>query len=275
MMRSFGILRVDLITTDFSQSHDDIDSYLGYFGKELIDGTAADANDLQDLILLVVLGVSVLIGVFASQLAGETWESVAEEVEAEKLKKKLEAQNGEGGEVDDGITRSLFGFEFPEWVIGAQIALKQADVRMEKMIQTEYKAAVWNCTDDNPPPFTKDPSKFNDSPEVLGAWKGFDAVAAICDGFVLSPSLIKAYFKYGDPLYDISKDDDIIEDFNPRLLESVNKLETKVETPEKNKIPEPLSIQTVSEESILKSLRFVRENVIVRLEKIEKDLKNM
>lgn len=45
-----------------------LDSYLGYFGKTIVDGTVADASGTQDVILLVALGVSVLIGVFASQV---------------------------------------------------------------------------------------------------------------------------------------------------------------------------------------------------------------
>lgn len=46
-----------------------LDSYLGYFGKTVIDGSAAaDPSGMQDILLLVALGVSVLIGVFASQV---------------------------------------------------------------------------------------------------------------------------------------------------------------------------------------------------------------
>merc|ERR1712232_25712 len=41
-----------------------LDSYLGYFGKNLIDGSSGEES--QDIILFVVLGLSILIGVFAS-----------------------------------------------------------------------------------------------------------------------------------------------------------------------------------------------------------------
>ena len=175
-----------------------LDSYLGYFGKQVVDGTAGDSGGLQDIILLAALGFSVLIGVFASELAGETWDSVKEEIEAEEERKKLE--NPE--DVDDGIMRKLGSFEFPEWVVGAQLAFQAADKRMETMIKTEYNAAVWNCTEDDPPPADKDPAQFPTSPEIMDVGKGFDGVAAICDGFVLSPALIKSYFKYADPLFN-------------------------------------------------------------------------
>mmetsp|Transcript_3758 Transcript_3758/g.7868 ORF Transcript_3758/g.7868 Transcript_3758/m.7868 type:complete len:573 (+) Transcript_3758:133-1851(+) len=176
-----------------------LDSYLGYFGKQVVDGTVAESGGLQDYILLAALGFSVLIGVFASELAGETWDSVKKEIEAEEERKKLE--NPEGDE-DDGITRKFLGFEFPEWVIGTQLALKAADERINVMIKTEYNAAVWNSTKDNPPPLNEDPARFATSPEIRYAGQGFDGGAAICDGFVLSPALIKAYFKYADPLFD-------------------------------------------------------------------------
>ncbi len=233
-----------------------LDSYLGYFGKEVIEGNVADSDSLQDIILLVVLGVSVLIGVFASQLAGETWESVSEEIEAEKLKK--ENQNDQ--EVDDKITRSLFGIDLPLWIVGAQISITEAQERMDKMIEIEYNAAVWNCTDDSPPESSIDPAKFKDSPEVLGSGNGFDAVASICDGLVLSPSLIKAYFKYADPLYDKDLDmvnkslDQIVDDNCPKKTEGNVK---------------------VVKDDLQKSLQILKDNVNTKLQKIETDLVNL
>jgi hypothetical protein len=176
-----------------------LDSYLGVFGKQVVDGTANQQGGLQDIILLAALGFSVLIGVFASELAGETWDSVKIEIDAEEKKKK---ENQSPEDVDDGLMRQFLGFEFPEWVVGAQLALQEADGRMDSMIRAEYNVKVWNCTDDNPLPFDKDPAQFPTSPEKLYAGKGFDGVAAICDGFMLSPALIKSYFKYADPLFD-------------------------------------------------------------------------
>lgn len=185
-----------------------LDSYLGVFGKEVIDGSvnAQGGDGLQDIILLAALGFSVLIGVFASELAGETWESVKQEIDEEEKRKKLD-ENPNQDDTEDGIVRKFLGFEFPDWVVGAQLALKAANQRMEVMIQTEYRAKVWNCTteddDDASPPLPKeqDPAEFPNSPEKMGVGQGFDSVAAICDGLVLSPALVKAYFKYADPLF--------------------------------------------------------------------------
>ena len=177
-----------------------LDSYLGYFGKQIVDGSAADASGLQDIILLVALGLSVLIGVFASQLAGETWDSVLEEVEVEKRGK-------EGNEEeDDGIVRSFLNIDLPEWLVGFQIALAMADDRIHSLIYDEYDAKVWNYTKDERIPSELDPALTPTSPEVAGANKGFDFGASICDGLVLSPALFQAYLLYSDPLLDEEKE---------------------------------------------------------------------
>jgi uncharacterized membrane protein YdjX (TVP38/TMEM64 family) len=178
-----------------------LDSYLGVFGKQVVDGTLDTGGGLQDIILLVVLGVSVLIGVFASQLAAETWDAVKEEVEAEQ-KDKEDPKTDE----EDGITRSLFGFDFPDWIIGMQISLKEGEERVEKMIDTEFQAAVWNYTESGSLSPDLDPVNFSDSPENTGKDLGFDFVASIADGFMLSPSLFKAYFKFADPFFNDTED---------------------------------------------------------------------
>ena len=52
-----------------------LDAYLGIFSKQVIDGAVLDES--KDLILLVGLGALVLVGVFATELAGETVRSNA------------------------------------------------------------------------------------------------------------------------------------------------------------------------------------------------------
>jgi uncharacterized membrane protein YdjX (TVP38/TMEM64 family) len=180
-----------------------LDSYLGYFGKEVIQGTT-DATGYQDFLLIGALGVSVLIGVFASQLAGKTWDSVLEEVEAEK---KAKAENGQSEEDDDGIKREIFGWQVPEWIVGFQISLKAAEERINDFVLDEYEAKVWNYTKDDIIPVERDPAKLGDSPEVAGAYQGFDFAASVCDGLVLSPVLFTSFLKYADPLYNEAEDE--------------------------------------------------------------------
>ena len=166
-----------------------------------MDGTS-QSSGTEDALLLVALGVSVLIGVFASQLAGETFESINEEIEKEKAEKSALEENGE--EVDDGIMREFMGTRLPQWIVGFQLALQAADERVNAMIDDEYEAKVWNYTLadlETPQNDAINPALQPGSPEVVGANTGFDFGASTCDGLVLSPALLSAYFTYADPLY--------------------------------------------------------------------------
>lgn len=185
-----------------------LDSYLGFFGKSVVDGSLGEATSYQDIILLVALGVSVLIGVFASQLAAETWDSVLEEVETEKALKEGRDPN-EVEEEDDGITRQVIGYNLPLWVVGAQLALKDAGIRVNELILDEYEAKVWNYTKEELPPPHLDPARYPTSPEVVGANKGIDYVGGLLDGLVLSPYLFSATAKYADPLYREADDEEL------------------------------------------------------------------
>ncbi len=239
------------------------DSYLGYFGKELIDGSAASGDSLQDIILLVVLGVSVLIGVFASQLAGETWESVTNEIELEKQKKDALQKDNEG---DKKVVESLFGFDLPLWVVGAQISLNDAEIRVEKMIETEYVAQVWNCTDDSPPPVEMDPSKLTNSPETEGKGMGFDIAGNISDGFVLSPLLLKAFLKYSDPLYDDSNKEIDLKDF--RVMNADEKMtQNDPEISSKGAV-----LALAKDDDLEQALQMLKDSVRSRLNQINENL---
>ena len=62
-----------------------IDSYAGVFSKQIIDG--AELGSSRDLILLIGLGVLVLVGTFATDLAGEIFDNVQTEVKAEETRR--------------------------------------------------------------------------------------------------------------------------------------------------------------------------------------------
>jgi len=183
-----------------------LDSYLGYFGKEIIDGSSDTVNGMQDVILLVALGASVLIGVFASQLASETWDSVLEEVEAEKKAKTSQNVTDTEDQKDD-VTRQIMGWELPEWLVGFQYIIKEAEMSIVNLIDDEYQARVWNATKTDPPPPSLDPAKRPDSPEIALADQGIDYAVGFCESMVLSPQLFQTFFKYADPLYDHAQDE--------------------------------------------------------------------
>lgn len=193
-----------------------LDSYLGYFGKSLVDGTA-DQNGWQDTLLLAALGFSVLIGVFASQLASETWDSVLEEVEAEKMKKNGTDVLKE--DEDEDIKREMFGVKLPESMISFQVNMKKADMTMNAILVEEYEAKLWNCTksDDLAAP---DPSFYASSPEVIDRNKGLDLGSDIWNSIVLTPILFGAFAKYADPLYNEQDDTDLIQRAKQREINS-------------------------------------------------------
>ena len=193
-----------------------LDSYLGYFGKSLVDGSAAaqaaengGAGTLQDYVLIGVLGFSVLIGVFASQLAAETWDAILKEQEEEE--KKLKGDSNNDGDDDDVMTE-IFGWELPQWAVGFQYALNDAGERVDALVLQEYDAKVWNCTEEkslfgveiskNTLPDEINPALDPKSPEITGKYQGFDYGGMTCDGIVLSPILFTYFLKFADPLFN-------------------------------------------------------------------------
>mmetsp|Transcript_20729 Transcript_20729/g.49224 ORF Transcript_20729/g.49224 Transcript_20729/m.49224 type:complete len:641 (-) Transcript_20729:82-2004(-) len=192
-----------------------LDSYLGYFGKQLVDGSAASQEGtLQDYALVAALGVSVLVGVFASQLASETFDAVLQEQEEEEKARK--AKQREEGTIDDDekVVTEIFGVELPEWAVKFQYALKEAEGRMTDLVLQEYDAKVWNeteelkflglytvqnqtLTDDRNPAIVNP-----NSPEITQRYQDIDFGASTCDGIVLSPVLFAFFLQFSDPLFD-------------------------------------------------------------------------
>ena len=75
-----------------------IDSYLGVFTKQIIDGDAMDSS--KDIILLVGLGVLVLVGVFATDLAGESWDLVQQEMKRDAELRKAQDTDAQADAAD-------------------------------------------------------------------------------------------------------------------------------------------------------------------------------
>jgi hypothetical protein len=73
-------------------------SYLRVFGKDIVDGNT-DGGGMEDVLLLIALGASVLIGVFASQLANQTWDLINKEIEI----KKAAAGKGDNDDEEDVV----------------------------------------------------------------------------------------------------------------------------------------------------------------------------
>lgn len=174
-----------------------LDSYLGYFGKTIIDGSSSESF-AEDFTLVLALCVSVLIGVFASQLAGETWESVQKEIELEKASKVNETEFNLDGS-DKGILKDFLGVALPTSLIDLQKSFRQASEKVAMVVHDEYNAKLWNNTQ------SKDsydsylnPAIHANSPERID--KGFDVGQSIVEGLVLTPVLFSAAIDFANPL---------------------------------------------------------------------------
>jgi len=233
-----------------------LDSYLGIFGKEMVEGTS-DGGGLQDILLLTTLAVSVLIGVFASQLAGETWDSVLEEVEAEKKAKMAAMEDDE--EVDDGLKREFLGFELPQWAVDFQKSLKEADNIVEDLIAVEYSAKVWNYTkQEGGPPANLDPALKPGSPELEEVNEGLKLGQSFCIGLVLSPQLFAAFTKFADPLYDETTDDFVQERISTSTVQQVDQEAVQSQTDE-----------------LLSKLEELRAEAEAKLSKVNRELEDL
>ena len=125
----------------------------------------------------------------------------------------------------DDVVREFMGMKLPQWIVGFQFAMAEADKRVNMMIEDEYHAKVWNYTREEVESMSNDiidPATRPNSPEVVGANKGFDFGASICDGLVLSPALFGAYLKYADPLYVEETPKLVISDDSTASRESSN-----------------------------------------------------
>lgn len=164
-----------------------LDSYLGYYGKSIIDGSS---DPTADGILLLALGISILVGVFASQLAGETWEAVQAEIDAEN------EMNGDGAE-EEQPAETFFGFEVPLWIVGMQIAMKEAEDKIYSVVEDEYEAGLWkeNLLEEIQP--QNNPANYESSPEISD--EGFPFVATFMESVMLSPVLFSLFVTYSDP----------------------------------------------------------------------------
>jgi uncharacterized membrane protein YdjX (TVP38/TMEM64 family) len=168
-----------------------LDSYLGYFGKQVVDGSIV--NEMDDYFLLALLGGSVLIGVFASQLASETWDSVQKEMEEETKKRKAEKE---------AEPKELKEEKEPEnFIETMKLSYAKAEETLDELIEQEFRAQLWNITAEELPrhldPVVQDISSIEN---VRGS--SFDFGQSIMEGLVFSPKLVSAIMKYCDPDYE-------------------------------------------------------------------------
>jgi uncharacterized membrane protein YdjX (TVP38/TMEM64 family) len=193
-----------------------LDSYLGVYVLQaalpaavttaVTDGAAlaqtTGGDNWSDYLLLVALGASVLIGVWASQLATETWESVLAEMEQDKLALQNTTTTDNNNDDDDGIVRQVFGWTLPLWMVGLQLNLRQAQEHMQAMVDAQKMARDHNVTSIPTSSSTLGIVLANSPVSALSDAEVKQAlVADLCDSVVLTPVLWGAFVEYSNPFY--------------------------------------------------------------------------
>ena len=129
------------------------------------------------------MGGLVLIVVFTSQLASETWDSVKKEIDNEE--KIKEAQNAALPQADikeDDLLEGLFGTN--------KLSYKKADTMLTHLIEQEYKVQLWNITSEELPRHLDPAFIDTSSPEIKNAYQ-FDFGPSFMEGLVFSSEISK------------------------------------------------------------------------------------
>ena len=139
---------------------------------EIDNNTGKRIQSDSKFIVAISAALVTVIGIFASQLAGDSWDSIKAEVQADKRRNRHRKMQGKGG---CKVITSLFGYKLPDGLITDQVEMKQAGSSMEELIEAEYMnmAAV----------------------ESQSTGK-----ATLYEHRVLIPALLNAFFTYSDPV---------------------------------------------------------------------------
>jgi hypothetical protein len=167
-----------------------LDSYIGVFVKQIVDGNVSMLEGgLEDALLLIALGRSILIGVFANK----TWDSINQEIKIEKAEKRREAamvgKGDDEGEEENVVVCEVMGVGLPQWMIRFQLLLLAVSIR--------DLAGVWNYTMEEvelPLNDIVDLTSQPGSPKIVHT-------GTVCNGLVLSTALFGSYLRYADPMY--------------------------------------------------------------------------
>lgn len=156
-----------------------LDSYLGFYGKEVLDGFAGYGT-VEDFILLVALLASVLVGLFTSQLAAESWNVVSAEMEEARKNKS---------------TNDDFQLQPPSWFIESKLLFQETKRNADDMIEIEYETLHQNDIAGSIVRKVGDLDLAkNDSSVARRNW-----LKEIFSALVLPQALVEAFLKYSDP----------------------------------------------------------------------------
>jgi hypothetical protein len=107
------------------------DCYLGLFGKSVLD---REGSSEQDVVLAIFVGVILLVGTYASQVATNAWAEIQKEaaIEPEELQSGNSTSLWSIIGVDDSVV--------PKFVLDFQSELSEASDRVQRVIASEAEA---------------------------------------------------------------------------------------------------------------------------------------
>ncbi|KAG5180252.1 hypothetical UPF0043 protein [Tribonema minus] len=167
-----------------------LDSYLGVFGKSLVDGGGGGGGG-NDAVLLGTFAVAVLIGTLASELAGRTWDELS-----------AEASSSGGGDGDAAAAplrwNEMMGIardELPPPVRQWDDKTSAAEGLIWGVVQEEWERLQRNRSggeeeEEEPPP---------PCPPPLTAAGGVDMGVYIAESWAFNGALFRALGEYSDP----------------------------------------------------------------------------
>eukprot|EP00903_Cladosiphon_okamuranus_P017290 g15932.t1 len=189
-----------------------LDSYLGVFGKQMVDGEGGLGGDLA---LVGTFFVVVLVGTFASQVASRTWE----ELNAEAKKSVPAGEPAADGDapsaspdLDDGLDwLELWGVErssLPEWFSSWKTEEDAVRNKIRGVVKEEWaylqdREALVEERRGNGLPAGEDSTKSGlppPGPPLLDkSGRFFDLGAYVSESTVFPFVLIESFWKYSDP----------------------------------------------------------------------------
>ena len=159
-----------------------LDSYLGYYGEQLIVG----GDSGNDFVIVGVLAVTTLVGVFASQIATTMWTNVMEEME-NNAEEESDGDEEEEEDIFVGLKVKLLEVGF---IRNIATKIGAASDRLMSVVEEEIEAARRGETiegDDVVPNFVAKVENANDLLEMT------------TESLVLSPLLWKVFFEQLEP----------------------------------------------------------------------------
>jgi len=125
-----------------------LDSYLGVFGKTMIDAKG-DQGDAQDTLLLLVVGAIIAVGTLATQVAGNLYDEIKSEARTlTSPEPQLLSSAPPSASRTGGLISKIFRLASdptagrPDWLLKIQSEVSDASSRVDSMVKDELVSSA-------------------------------------------------------------------------------------------------------------------------------------